>query len=74
MIVDQAANQHTVTMTFLWCKFGFGKCFGLLISSAVILETKKIKSFTVSIVSSSICHKMMGLNAMHDTSFLRVEF
>ena len=32
--------------------------------SAVILESKKIKSVTVSIVSPSICHEMMGLNAM----------
>ena len=32
--------------------------------SAVILEPKKIKSLTVSIVSPSICHKMMGLDAM----------
>ena len=29
--------------------------------SAVILETKKIKSITVSIVSPSICHEVMGL-------------
>ena len=28
--------------------------------SAVILEPKKIKSATVSIVSSSICHEVMG--------------
>jgi len=28
--------------------------------SAVILEPKKIKSVTVSIVSQSICHKVMG--------------
>ena len=28
--------------------------------SAVILESKKIKSDTVSIVSSSICHEVMG--------------
>ena len=27
---------------------------------AVILEAKKIKSFTVSIVSPSICHEVMG--------------
>ena len=33
-------------------------------ASAVILEPKKIKSFTVSIVSPSICHAVMGLNAM----------
>ena len=32
--------------------------------SAMILEPKKIKSVTVSIVSSSLCHKVMGLNAM----------
>ena len=32
--------------------------------SAVILEPKKIKSLTVSIVSISICHKVIGLDAM----------
>ena len=32
--------------------------------SAVILEPKKIKSDTVSIVSPSICHKVMGPDAM----------
>ena len=32
--------------------------------SAVILEPKKIKSVTVSIVSPSICHEMMGTDAM----------
>ena len=32
--------------------------------SAVILEPKKIKSLTVPIVSPSICHKVMGLDAM----------
>ena len=32
--------------------------------SAVILEPKKIKFLTVSIVSSSICHEVMGLDAM----------
>ena len=42
---------------------------GFLISwlqspSAVILEPKKIKSVTVSIVSPSICHEMMGPDAM----------
>ena len=31
---------------------------------AVILEPRKIKSFTVSIVSPSICHGVMGLDAM----------
>ena len=33
-------------------------------SFSVILEPKKIKSVTVSIVSSSICHEVMGLDAM----------
>ena len=42
---------------------------GLLISwlqllSAVILEPKWIKSVTVSIFSQSLCHKVMGLDAM----------
>ena len=32
--------------------------------SAVILETKKIKSDTVSTVSPSICREVMGLDAM----------
>ena len=32
--------------------------------SAVILEPTKIKSLTVSTVSPSICHEMMGLDAM----------
>ena len=31
--------------------------------SAVILEPKKIKSFTISIVSPSICHEVMGPDA-----------
>ena len=32
--------------------------------SAVILELKKIKSVTVSVVFSSICHEVMGPDAM----------
>ena len=32
--------------------------------SAVILETRKIKSVPVSTVSLSICHEVMGLDAM----------
>ena len=32
--------------------------------SAVILEPRKIKSVTVSIVSPSICHEVMGLDSM----------
>ena len=33
-------------------------------SSAVILEQEKIKSVTVSIFSPSICHEVMGLDAL----------
>ena len=32
--------------------------------SAVILEPKNVKSITVSIVSPSICHEVMGPDAM----------
>jgi len=38
--------------------------------STVILETKKIKSATVS---PSICHEVMGPSGCHDPSFLQVE-
>ena len=31
---------------------------------AVILETKEIRSLTVSIISPSICHEVMGPDAM----------
>ena len=41
--------------------------------SAVILEPKKIKSVTVSIISPSICHEVMGTSC-HDLSFLNAEF
>ena len=37
--------------------------------SAVILEPKKIKSVTVSIVSPSICHEVIGTR-WHDLSVL----
>ena len=40
---------------------------------AVILEPKKIKSVTVSIVSPSICHEVTG-NRCHELRFLNVEF
>ena len=41
--------------------------------SAVILEPKKIMSLTVSIVSPSICHEVMGPDAMIFV-FLNIEF
>ena len=36
----------------------------LQLPSAVILESKKIKSLIVSIVSPSICHEVVGLDTM----------
>ena len=45
----------------------------LQLPSAVVLEAKKIKSATVSIVSPSICHEVVGLDAMI-LVFLNVEF
>ena len=36
----------------------------LKLLSSVILEPEKVKSVTVSIVSPSICHEVMGLDAM----------
>ena len=41
--------------------------------STVNFEPKKIKSVTVSIVSPTICHEVMGPRC-HDLSFLNVEF
>ena len=42
--------------------------------SAVILEPKKIKSVITSTFSPSICHEVMGLDAMILVFFLNVEF
>ena len=41
--------------------------------SAVILEARKIKPATVSTVSPSISHKVMGPDAMISECFLNVE-
>ena len=38
------------------------KCLNFM--AAVILEPKKIKSVSLSVVSPCTCHKVMGLNAM----------
>ena len=40
--------------------------------SAVMLEPKKIRSVTVSIVSPSICHEMMGLYAMINIQKMKI--
>ena len=59
--------KESDTTEWLWRFLLRSKC--LLISwlespSAVILEPRKIKSVTVSIVSPSICHEVMGPDAM----------
>ena len=41
--------------------------------SAVILEPKKIKSITVSIVSPSICHEVKGPDAMMERTNIQEE-
>ena len=41
--------------------------------SAVILDPKKIKSVTVSTVSPSICHEVMGLDAMLTKGFTNTD-
>ena len=48
---------------------------GLQSPSAAILEPRKIKSITVSTVSPSICHEVMGPDGTgcHDLSFMNVE-
>ena len=63
-------------MLSIWVTSFLPRSKRLLISwlqspSAVILEPKKIKSVTVSIVSPSICHEVMEPDAM---IFLNVEF
>ena len=42
--------------------------------SSVILEPKKIKSVTVSIFFPSICHEVIGPDAMVLAFFFNVEF
>ena len=42
--------------------------------SAVILQPKKIKSLTVSTVSLSICHEVMGLDAMISSTQISKHF
>ena len=44
----------------------------LQLPSAMILKPPRIKSFTISIVSPSICHELR--TRCHDLSFLNVEF
>ena len=52
----------THSIVLVWRIPGTGEPGGL--PSVVILEPKKIKSVTVSIVSPSICHEVLGPDAM----------
>ena len=60
-------SDFTFTFTLLIAFLPRSKRFllsRLKSTSAVILEPKKIKSVTVLIVFPSICHEVMGLDAM----------
>ena len=64
--------ESNVTAFYMPCRFVLAffprsKCLltsWLQSPSAVILEPKKIQSVTVSIVSSIICHEVMGPEAI----------
>ena len=51
----------------------FFKFMAAVTTAAEILEPPKIKSFTVSIVSPSVCNELMGLDTLI-LVFLNVEF
>ena len=51
-------------IAFLWGSKHLLKISWLQLPSAVILEPKKIKSVTISIVSPSVCHEVVGPDAM----------
>ena len=38
--------------------------FNFMVAVTMILEPKKVKSVTISIPSPSVCHEVMGLDAM----------
>ena len=59
-------------LIYLFIYFNWKLITWLQSPSAVILEPPKIKSVTVSIVSPSTCHEVVGLDSM--ISFLNVEF
>ena len=64
---DMAEQLNWTELRFViaflpWTKRLLISCLQSL--SAVILEPEKIKSFTVFIISPSICHEVMGLDVM----------
>ena len=62
---DRAVCCHPVCLTYMLSKSW------LQSPSAVILEPPKIKSFTVTIVSPSICHEVMGPYAVIEAMKLK---
>ena len=65
--IELYVSAFTVLCRFVIAFLPRSKCLltsWLQSPSAVILETKKIKSLTVSIVSPSICHEVMGSDAI----------
>ena len=63
MLASFPASPHLIRLTTLGGKNLYSKFIGQS-PSAVISEPRKIKSTTVSTVSPSICHEVMGLDAM----------
>ena len=61
--VDKVMSLHFTMLSRLVIAF-LPRNKRLLIPSAVILDSKKIKFVTISIVSRSICHEVMGPYAM----------
>ena len=62
---DRAVYCHPVCLTYILSKSWLQSPF------AVILEPHKIKSLTVSIVSPSICHAVIGPYAMTEAMKLK---
>ena len=56
--------NHAIFGLCDWLRSKYLLILRLESTSAGMLEPKKIKSVTVSIISPSICHEMMGLDAM----------
>ena len=70
---DTTEATHQQQQRQVCHSFFFKEQVSFNFTAAVILEPKKIKSVTVFIVFPSICHEVMGPDAVI-LSFLNVEF